>query len=344
MQTAHKFVSPLFKLSIFVALLLSATLPARAADPGVPFPVSAAASDQRPGSLLIYNVYTSSAANFNSHNSRIALTNSSDSITAYVHLFFVEGATCSVSDSYICLTPNQTATFLASDIDPGITGYLVMLAVNEQGCPVRHNFLLGDVYVKFPTGHAGNLAAEGFAAQYDVFTGCNASSSTATIFFDDPGRPDSYNPLPRTVASDNIPDRASNNDTMLVLNRIGGSLGVGVGGIGSIVGLLFDDGENGFSFTFNTGSCQFRSSLSNNFPRTAPRFEVVIPAGHSGWMKLYADNASIGLLGATINTNSSSNATANAFNGARNLHHLTFNNNTGAGAVSLTVPVFPPGC
>jgi hypothetical protein len=343
MNPSHKLfplLATFFALAVFFLILAP---PAQAGDPGLPFPTSAAASDQKPGSILIYNVYTSGAANSNSHNSRIALTNSSDSIIAYIHLFFVEGVTCSVADSFICLTPNQTATFLASDIDPGITGYLILLAVDQQGCPVKHNFLLGDVYVKFPTGHFGNLAADSFAAQYDVFTGCNASSSTATVFFDAPGIPDSYNPLPRTVAVDNLPDRSSNNDTLLILNRIGGNLGIGVGAIGNIAGLLYDDGENGVSFAFNAGSCQFRSPLSNNFPRTAPRFEVIIPAGHSGWMKLYTDNASIGLLGATINSNASSAASANAFNGAHNLHHLTFNN-TGGGAISLTIPVFPPSC
>src|SRR5262245_1111574 len=177
MNPSRKLFPLFWKFFVFAVLCLTLTPLAEAGDPGLPFPTSAASSDQKPGSILIYNVYTSGAANSNSHNSRIALTNSSDLITAYIHLFFVEGATCSVADSFICLTPNQTATFLASDIDPGITGYLILLAVNQQGCPVKHNFLLGDAYVKFPTGHFGNLSAESFAAQYDVFTGCNASSS-----------------------------------------------------------------------------------------------------------------------------------------------------------------------
>lgn len=343
MQPSHKFFPLLFKLFAFAVWPMIIATSVLAADPGNSFPTSAAGSDQKAGSILVYNVYTSGAANSNSHNARITITNSSDSSISYIHLFFVEGATCSVADSYICLTPSQTATFLASDIDPGITGYLIALAVDQQGCPVKHNFLLGDLYVKFPTGHVGNLAAVSFAAQYNVFAGCNAASSTATLYFDVAGTPDSYNPLPRTVAADNIPDRSSNNETLLILNRIGGNLGIGVGAIGNIAGLLYDDGENAVSFTFNASTCQFRNTLSNNFPRTAPRFDVIIPAGHSGWMKFYTDNTAIGLLGATINSNPGSNATPNAFNGAHNLHHLTFNN-AGNGAVSLTVPVFPPSC
>jgi len=260
-----------------------------------------------------------------------------------VHLFFVDGATCSVADSYVCLTANQTVSFLASDLDPGVTGYLIALAVNAEGCPVRHNFLIGDVYVKFSTGHAGNLGAEAFAAQYETFAGCNATSSTATLVFEAPGVADSYNRLPRTVAVDNVPDSPGNNNMLLILNRIGGNLGIGAGTLGSIAGILYDDGENGFSFSFTSGACQFRSTLSNNFPRTAPRFETIIPAGRSGWMKLSADNAAAGLLGATINNNLNSASASHAFNGAHNLHHLT-QNNTGGGAVSLTIPVFPSGC
>ena len=343
MQSSHTLSHLLFSFSKGAMLLVLFAVAALAADPGIPLPSSAASSDQKAGSLLVYNVYTSNITNFNSQNARISLTNSSDSVGVAVHLFFVDGATCSVADSYVCLTASQTISFLASDLDPGVTGFLIALAVNTEGCPVRHNFLIGDVYVKFSTGHSGNLGAEAFAAQYDSFTGCNATSSTAALVFDAPGVADSYNRLPRLVAVDNISDSSSNNSMLLILNRIGGNLDIGMGALGSIAGLLFDDGENGFSFTFNSGTCQFRSVLSNNFPRTAPRFETIIPAGHSGWMRLYADNPAVGLLGATINNNPISASASHAFNGAHNLDHLT-QNNTGGGAVNLIIPVFPPGC
>ncbi|MEO6724594.1 MAG: hypothetical protein ABIU20_11380 [Blastocatellia bacterium] len=343
MRTSHKLPQWLFSFALFILLSASATLAARAADPGIPFPFSAASSDQKAGSLLVYNVYTSGAINFTHQNARLGLTNTSDFIDVAIHLFFVDGATCSVADSYVCLTANQTINFLASDLDPGVTGYLIVLAVNAQGCPIRHNFLIGDLYVKFASGHSGNLGAEAFAAQYEAFTGCSSSSTTATLVFDTSGVANSYNPLPRTVAADNIPDISSNNNTMLIVNRIGGNLATGVSTLGAIAGILYDDGENGFSFTFTSGACQFRSTLSNVFPRTAPRFETIIPSGRSGWMKLYADSPAAGLLGATINHNSNSTTTANAFNGARNLHHLTYNN-SGGGSVGLTIPVFPPGC
>lgn len=334
MQTSRYFSQVLVLAVLFVALAVSV----RAADPGQPMPVGSVVSDQKAGSILVYNVYTSSLTSFLSQNSRISLTNTSDFIPANVHLFFVDGASCSVADSYACLTQNQTLSFLASDLDPGITGYLVVVAVDGKGCPINHNYLIGDVYTKFASGHTGNLTAVGIAAQFTAFTGCNTSSTTAALVFD----ANSYNFLPRTVAVNSIPDRATGNDMLLILNRIGGNLGIGAGSLGNLFGILYDDGENAFSFTFASAACQFRSSLTNNFPRTAPRFETIIPAGRTGWLKLYADNPNFGLLGATFNHNPNSTALATAFNGSHNLHVVTLNN-TGA-AVSFTIPVFPPSC
>src|ERR1041384_1451509 len=91
------------------------------------------------------------------------------------------------------------------------------------------------------------------------------------------------------------------------------SLAAGAATLGSIFGVLYDDAENPLSFTFTAGVCQFRSSLSNNFPRTAPRFENFIPAGRSGWAKFYS-LSDIGLLGAQLNFNPNAGTAANAFN------------------------------
>jgi hypothetical protein len=143
---------------------------------------------------------------------------------------------------------------------------------------------------------------------------------------------------PRVLALDNIPDRTSGNDTLLVINRIGGNLGTGAQTLSAIFGILYDDAENAFSFSFATGACQFRSSLSNNFPRTTPRFETVIPAGRSGWMKLWGA-VDIGLLGVAINFNPNAGGSSSAFNQGHNLHKLRLTS-----SVSLTIPIFSPGC
>jgi hypothetical protein len=254
-------------LMALLALFVMSTV-ARAADPGLVYPAASPVSDQKAGSVLMYNVYTSSISAPNSQNTRVNVTNTSSTSVANVHIFFVDGATCSIADSYICLTPNQTASFLASDVDPGTTGYILAVATNDLGCPVNFNFLIGDAYVKFSSGHAANLTAEAFSAVNGAGVApvtCDGASITALLSFNDVA----YNAAPRVIAASNIPSRADGNDTLIILNRLGGSLAVGSSTLGSIFGILYDDAENPLSFTFTAGVCQFRSSLSNNFPRVA---------------------------------------------------------------------------
>ncbi len=303
------------------------------AGPGNLIPAASEASDQKAGSVLIYNVYTSGATSSNTQNTRINITNTHLTLPSYVHLFFVaEG--CAVADSYICLTGNQTASFLASDLDPGTTGYLVAVAVNALGCPTNFNYLIGDEYVKFTSGHAANLAAEAFAALPGGLPACDANANTAALNFDGI----SYNRTPATLALDNIGSRADGNDTLLIVNRIGGNLGIGASSLGTLFGIFYDDAEAALSFSV-TGGCQLRNSITNNFPRTTPRFETFIPAGRTGWLKVFNQTGAVGITGAAINFNPNAASSAGAFNQGHNLHHLTLNNQ-----MSYIIPVFPPSC
>jgi hypothetical protein len=325
--------------SLFALLVVASS--ALAADPGAAFPVTSEASDQKAGSILYYNSYTSSATTPTADNSRINITNTNSNFGVAVHLFFVDGSNCTVADSFICLTANQTASFLASDVDPGITGYIVAMAVSRDsesaGLPRQFNFLIGDVYVKFASGHAANLGAEAYAKLNEANV-VSTDGSLAAIFFDGLQLAGSYNRAARVVALDNIPARADGNDTLLILNRIGGNLATGAATLGTLFGILYDDAENAFSFSLPASVCQLRNSLSNTFPRTTPRFENVIPAGRSGWMKIWSFS-DIGVSGAQINRNPSAAAAANAFNSGHNLHKVTL-----SAAATLIIPVFPPSC
>ncbi len=303
--------------------------------PGGIFPAASEASDQAAGSVLIYNIYTSGATSGNTQNTRINITNTNLLLPAFVHLFFV-AESCSVADSYLCLTGNQTASFLASDLDPGTTGYLVAVAVDGvQGCPTNFNYLIGDEYVKFSTGHAANLGAEAISALAGGLPPCDGNSNTATINFDGI----SYNRISHALALDNIGSRADGNDTLLILNRIGGNLGTGAGVLSTVFGIFYDDAETAVSFTFNGGH-QFRGSLSNNFPRITPRFETYVPAGRTGWFKVWPTTPTLwGMTGAAINFNPNAASSAGAFNQGHNLHKLTLTN-----TANYIIPVFPPSC
>ncbi len=302
--------------------------------PGSPYPGAGAMSDTKAGSILFFNYYTSNAANPNLENTRINITNSHPRMNTIVHLFFVDGATCSVADNYLCLTPNQTASFTAADIDPGVAGYLVAIAVDEFGCPINANCLIGDAYVKTAAGVMGNLAAEAVAALRARPTECDADTSATTIVFDGV----SYNRIPRALAIDSIPSREDGNRTFLVLNRIGGNLATGAATIGSLFGLLFNDTESAFSFNISASTCQLRQELSSSFPRTTPRFDQVIGGGRTGWMRIWKMDDG-GILGSVMNVNANTAANSSAYAGAHNLHHLTSST-----SVSLSIPVFPASC
>src|SRR5262249_29846639 len=223
MQTSRKLTQAL--LALFALVVLSAS--ALAADPGLLYPPTSEVSDQKAGSVLFYNFYTSGATSGAGQNSRINITNTSTTSAAFVHLFFVDGSNCSVADSFICLTTNQTSSFLASDVAPGVSGYIVAVASSGvTGCPVAFNFLIGDEYVKLSTGHQANLGAEAFAALYNgVLPGCDANSVTAVLSFDGVVGA-GYNRAPRVLALDNFGSRADGNDTVVIINRVGGNLAI----------------------------------------------------------------------------------------------------------------------
>lgn len=299
---------------------------------GVPLPAIFSGNGGRPGSVLIFPVYTSSATNVQNQNTRLSLTNLDPLRPARLHLFFIDGDTCQVTDVFLCLTANQTTTFLASDIDPGATGFIVAVAVDEQGCPTNFNQLVGDEAVKFATGHSTSLGAEAIPAIAGGLPQCSGDSMTAVLRFDGV----SYAPLPRVVATSGFPSRADGNNTFLILNRIGGDLVSGAVTNSAMTSLVYDDAETLYSLTFNL-TCQYRGSVWVS-TRANPRFETAIPPGRSGWAKFYSsfDEA---FTGATINFNQNSSAQAGAFNEGHNLHKLSYTT-----SAAYTIPVFPPGC
>ncbi|MBL8187437.1 MAG: lamin tail domain-containing protein [Acidobacteria bacterium] len=297
------------------------------------YPPSSPINSTRAGSILVFNLYSSSATDPDLENTLINITNTADKGVT-LHQFFVSGDTCSVSDNFLCLTGNQTTSFLISDVDPDVTGFLIVVAVDDlTGCPINFNFLIGDEYIHLASGHAANLGAEAIAAVDKVPCDCNDTSLSANLLFDG----FKYNLIPRVLVVSHLPSFADNNSTLLILNRIGGDLFESVDRIGDFSGLLFDDTEHVLSFV-STGGCQFRQFLNGTFPRTTPRFPQFVPSGHSGWMKLTAQEG-VAMLGSMIVLNTEKEALPNAFSGGRNLHRLSF-----AASAMYLMPVIPPKC
>jgi uncharacterized repeat protein (TIGR01451 family) len=297
------------------------------------YPASSPVTSTKAGSILFFNLYSSSATDPVSENTLINITNTADK-NVTLHQFFVASDTCSVSDNFLCLTGNQTTSFMISDVDPDVTGFLIVVAVDDlTGCPINFNHLIGDEYVYLASGHAANLGAEAFAAVSKTPCACDDTSLSATLLFDG----EKYNQAPRVLIASHVPSFADNNSTLLILNRIGGDLFERVEPIGDFSGWLFDDTERGLSFVTN-GGCQFRQLLNGTFPRTTPRFPQFVPSSRSGWMKFVAQEG-VAMLGSMIVLNTEKEFLSNAFSGGRNLHRSTF-----AASAAFKMPVFLPKC
>ena len=113
--------------------------------------------------------------------------------------------------------------------------------------------------MKYESGHRANLAAMGVSAL--VAQSCTSNTVTATVAFDGV----SYNELPRVLAIDGLSSRAESNETMLVVNRLGGNLTTGASTVGTIAGLLFDDTEASASFTLPGGRARREESSVTTF-------------------------------------------------------------------------------
>lgn len=328
--------------SVFVCLLVS-TGAVLAADPGDVFPETSQWNDQKPGSVLFFPVYTSSASNPAAQNSQLNLTNTSSTSAAFVHTFWIAN-NCQVADRYICLTAQQTVSIDTFEQDPGVTGYMMAVAVDGQtGCPIIFNHLIGDEYAKFSNGFFGSLGAEAVAAlPNQTNPRCDPLRDFSFLYFgtplfnDRPGQ--NYNPVPRVIAIGNLGSPADGYSHLVFIDVFNGDLRFNQGGSGPLFGLLFDEAEQSYSFNL-TSVCQGSGILGNNFPRTTPRFEEIIPANSTGWMKIWPTiDSNVGIYGAIFTRNVNAATNPNAYNGARNFHVLRLANS------SYVIPVFPPTC
>ena len=274
-------------------------------------------SDMKPGSILFYNRYTSNPSNPQQGDTQINITNTNQNSEIALHLFLVDGSTCSIADSFVSLTANQTTSFIMSDFDPGVQGYIVAVAVSG-GSPTQFNWLVGDEYIRELDGRLANLAAVSIAKRSagDVV---GDGEGTATLNFNGTD----YEQLPATVALSNFNSQTTDN-TQVHFYVPASNLLIGSPTTSSIFTLVYDDTERVFSTT--TRVVCYATLQLNSLRIAGGNINTIIPAGRSGWIRFNGSGKP--LLGASIQSGP-------VFMGGHNLHALTL-----LPSYQITVPAF----
>ncbi len=284
-------------------------------------PVNVQVSDQKAGSLLVFPYYVSQAAE--QKDTRLTISNIGEQ-KATIHIFFIDGMSCHQADQFLCLTPNASFSFKASEYDPEATGWLLAVAVDNQGRPVQNNVLIGNAFVQDGL-YVDNYGAESFRANSALVATLN--NDTATLFFDNA----SYDAVPNQFAIE-LQSPADAAGQRVVTVGLSGDLTTSKmsGATQVSTAQVINGNEKPFgSFSaWLLGSCQAQATISTTSPRVPNGMNVMIPSGQVGTMKLNI-GAGVGLL-LTPRTA--------AWKGIRTLHK------TGLTTTTLTIPVLVPVC
>lgn len=270
-------------------------------------------SDAKAGSVLFYNLYASDAAKPNAENSLINITNTNEDKSVIVRVFFVDSVSGRPADIFICIPGGHHRNLLASEYDPGMKGFVVAIAVDTDGHPIKFNHLIGSTNVKLQSGHQAHLAAVAFGALVDAPGVYDDIDETSTINFDGL----KYDFAPRVLTIQNFASPADAN-TILIVNRFGGHLtpNRSVGVFGNLSAVFYNDVERAFNVGLNGGVTQSRNELKDGYPRMLPRFSQVLTTGRTGWMRFSAGDGT-GIIGASITYSPNT-----LRNGGTNLHQV----------------------
>jgi hypothetical protein len=332
MKRTIKHISQLLLPIAFAILSASFVL----AQPGTP-PNSSGISDQKAGSVLIFNYYGSHAYYREIEDTQIHITNTNLQNSASMSIFFIDPASGNVDNAYICLAANETGSFLMSDVDPGAKGYIIAVSVDSTGRPNQFNYFIGSESIKMASGHMAALDAETISALAPPPPTGIQNNIAATLKFDG----EHYDKVSSALALDHVPAIGDGNKTLVIVNQIGGSLlnGSLPDNLTSLTGTVYDRATNAYFWQVgNINSCQFRKVIGNDFPQTMPNMSGLITPGVYGWMKFWPHGANKGVTGAVLYLNTSTQPNVFRFIGGRNLHHLALTTD------ELTIPVISPVC
>ena len=382
MRTSHR-LTHLFSLIAALMLMGISAFAQIGADANVQV------SDQKAGSILVFPFYGSDGTQAN--DTRITITNVGPagiataintanviSNSLNVHLFWLDGSSCSQADGYICFTKFQQWVLRASDWDPVTSrGVLIAVAVDTMGYPISYNGLIGNAFVNCNVTQSGaterwlgNYGAEAFAS---VGVAVAPPVGQAGAFYTDVdalinGRPSAQLALvnlPKTTGAAAIPGNpvtlggydAGANSFAAEFQSTKDSTGqtiVTVGLIGTIggaldgnavdnnrIGALYRADEKIFSWTGGPGGCQVLLRLTDTNPRVVGGLGAQIGTGKTGtlvWTTTVGNG--VNALGSAVGLFVTPSTGNNAWVGIRGLHKR----DVGVARTTLVMPVFMPIC
>ena len=254
-------------------------------------------------------------------------------------MFFID-ASCNQADQYICLTANASMSFLASEYDPENTGYLLAVAVRDDGFPIQDNSLIGNAFIN-DGAYVGNYGAEAFWAGTSPAI-ISTDGMLAQLVFD--GKPLGYDQLP----SELVAEIQSPNDVVgqrIIVVGLNGNLttntGIGTASAQVGIGVAYNDGEKPGSYSNPfTGGCQKSFIIDTKTPRVPGGLgsqaginnPALIPSGRTGTLK-WSVGGAVGLIMTPKQGN-------NKWSGIRALHKTNVHQSK-----ALIIPVFAsPAC
>jgi hypothetical protein len=278
-------------------------------------------SDSKPGSVLFFNRFSSNPVNPAQGDTQISITNFNQSAPISLHFFLVDGGTCSVANFGTSLTQSQTTSFLMSDYDPGVFGYLIVVAESmTTGRPTNFNWLGGVAHIRENDGRIGALSAISIAK---VSAG-DITPDPATSDFKLRFNGSDYDRLPTVLAVTSFDSQVSVSSFLYIYSPPTDLYFGESGNTVNIFCLIFNDTEQSRSSSFSL-SCYRQDSLTNIFNRSGG-INQHVPPGRSGWIRLSGSGSAI--LGSLITRSS-------RFGGGYNLHAITL-----LGSHEIRVPVF----
>ncbi len=269
MQIWHNFIKTLAVIAIWLCIISQSASAQNT-------------NDQKAGSVLFYNIYTSRTVNTAGVDTRLSITNTSPNTGINIHFYFVDAFTCHVADAVMFLTPSQTASFQASDMDPDVSGYIVAVAVDRDGLPTQHNFLIGSEAVKQTLGptitstHSYHLGAQAFVKVNNQVPALLPDGSSTTLVFDGGASASSYEQLPSEVTLDNFESQLTADTRLILYSPSSSFYGPGSFG-GQLFIVYYDDMERPFSAAIGL-VCWLQTRL--NIIRN---LSLHVGVGQSGW-------------------------------------------------------------